>query len=263
MKYKHGLKFDYPKDIHGHMISPKQVRNDKLDENFNYYNKSKWFRFKQWLFQVFVFICLVFPVNYLRYGCKIKGRNILKKYKKIYKDGFISVCNHVFEWDYICVRSALKPKRGYMSIWKDNHNSSLGKLMRIVGSIPIPDKNNPKALVAFNNAIINALNDHHMVHFYPEGSMWYFYQDVREFLPGAFYYAVTANKPVIPLAISFRPPKGLFKLWKRHGAPCVTIEIGEPLFPNNELDKNSAIEELKNQAYQSVKNMLDKNTPNI
>lgn len=262
MKYKHGLHFDYPKDIHAHMISPEQVRNDVLDENFPYYDKSKKMRFIQTLFQ-FVFLILVFPANYLRYGCKIKGKDVLKRYKNIYKDGFISVSNHVFEWDYICVRSALKPKRGYMTIWKDNHNSSLGKLMRIVGSIPIPDKNNVNALCKFNESIEEALNERRMVHFYPEGSMWYFYEGLRDFLPGAFHYAVKCNKPVIPLAISYRPPKGLFKLWKRNGAPLVTIQIGEPLFPDQSLSHGQAIEKLRQESFISIKTMMENNTPNI
>lgn len=262
MKYKHGLHFDYPNDIHGHMISPAQVRNEKLDKDFPFYDKRKKTTFLQTLFQL-VFLILVFPVNYLRYGCKIIGRKNLKKYKDVYKNGFLSVSNHVFEWDYVCVRSALKPKRGYMTIWKDNHNSSLGKLMRVVGSIPIPDKNNYEGLSKFNESIIEALNDKQMVHFYPEGSMWYFYQGIRDFLPGAFHYSVVTNKPVIPLAISFRPPKGLFKLWKRNGAPCVTIEIGEPLFPKQNVSRNEAINDLCKRAHDSIEYMIDKNTPNV
>lgn len=262
MKYKHGLHFEYPNDIHGHMIAPEQVRNDPLDGNFKFYDKRKAFRFKQWLLQL-VFIILVFPVNYFRYGCKIKGRHILKEYKSVYKGGFITVCNHVFEWDYICVRSAMRPKRGYMTIWKNNHNSSLGKTMRVAGSIPIPDKSNIEGFVNFNKSIGEALNDNRMIHFYPEGSMWYFYEDIREYLPGAFHYAVIYDKPVIPLVISFRPPKGIFKLWKRHGAPCVTIEICEPIFPNKNLSKQDAIKDMSDKAYSIMKKTMEKNTPEI
>lgn len=262
MKYKHGLHFDYPDDIHGHMIAPEQVRDEKLDENFKFYDKSKKLRFLQNLLQ-FVFLILVFPVNYFRYGCKIKGRNRIRKFKKEYKGGFITVCNHVFEWDYICIRSAMRQQRGYMTIWKNNHNSSLGKTMRVVGSIPIPDRNNLEGMCAFNKAIEDALNDGRMIHFYPEGSMWYFYQGLREFLPGAFHYAVYCDKPVIPLAISFRPAKGIFKLWKRHGAPCVTIEIGNPIYPDKSLNKQQAIKDISDRAYSSMKEMMDKNTPNI
>lgn len=262
MKYKHGLHFEYPEDIHGHMISPKQVRDDKLDGNFKFYDKSKGLRFLQNLLQ-FVFLILVFPVNYIRYGCKIKGRYRLRKYKQVYKGGFITVCNHVFEWDYICIRSAMRPKRGYMTIWKNNHNSDLGKLMRAVGSIPIPEKGNVDGLVAFNKSIEDALNDNRMVHFYPEGSMWYFYEGLREFLPGAFHYAVKCNKPVIPLAISYRPPKGLFKLWKRHGAPCVNIEIGEPIFPDQTLTTQAAIKDMSDKSYKAIKDMMEKNTPEV
>ena len=262
MKYKHGLYFEYPEDVHAHMISPKQVRDENLDGNFPYYNKNFWFRVVQVLVQI-VMVIIVFPMNYFRYGLKIKGKSRLIQYRSAYRNGCITVCNHVFEWDYICVRAAMGPKRGYMTVWKDNHNSDLGKLMRVVGSIPIPDTNNIEAMHKFNDDLGQALKDKKMVHFYPEGSMWYFYQDVRPFMPGAFYYAVTYNKPVFPLAISYRPAKGLFKLWKRHGAPCITIEVGMPIYPNQSLTKANAIKELTESCYRAVKRMMEKNTPEI
>ena len=52
MKYKHGLYFDYPEDLHAHMISPKQVRDVALDGKFPYYNKGFWFRVLQVLVQI-------------------------------------------------------------------------------------------------------------------------------------------------------------------------------------------------------------------
>ena len=74
MKYKHGLYFDYPEDLHAHMISPKQVRDVALDGKFPYYNKGFWFRVLQVLVQI-VMILIVFPANYFRYGLKIKGKS--------------------------------------------------------------------------------------------------------------------------------------------------------------------------------------------
>ena len=174
MKYKHGLYFDYPEDLHAHMISPKQVRDVALDGKFPYYNKGFWFRVLQVLVQI-VMILIVFPANYFRYGLKIKGKSRLIQYRKAFDNGCITVCNHVFEWDYICVRAAMGPKRGYMTVWKDNHNSNLGKMMRAVGSIPIPDTNNIEAMHKFNDDIEKALKEKKMVHFYPEGSMFYYY----------------------------------------------------------------------------------------
>ena len=155
------------------------------------------------------------------------------------------------------------PKRGYVTVWKENHNSNLGKLMRVAGSIPIPDTDDIKAMHKFNDDIGRALKSHKIIHFYPEGSMWYFYEGLREFMPGAFYYAVTYNRPVFPLAISYRPAKGLFKLWKKNGAPCVTIEVGRPMYPNQHLTKANAIKDLSDRCYKMMKLMIDKNTPDI
>ena len=111
MKYKHGLYFDYPEDLHAHMISPKQVRDVALDGKFPYYNKGFWFRVLQVLVQI-VMILIVFPANYFRYGLKIKGKSRLIQYRKAFDNGCITICNHVFEWDYICVRAAMGPRAG-------------------------------------------------------------------------------------------------------------------------------------------------------
>ena len=261
MKYRHGLKFDYPEDVHAHMISPKQVRDDKLDAEFPYYDKSFKLRFVQFFLQLFMII-VVFPINFFKYGCRVKGKSRLIQFRRSYFRGCITVCNHVFEWDYICVRHAMGPRRGYVTVWKENHNSDKGQLMRYAGSIPIPDTNNISAMHKFNDDVGRALSDGKMVHFYPEGSMWYFYEGLRQFMPGAFYYAVTYNKPVFPLAISFRPRKGLFKLFNKN-EPCVTIEIGVPVYPNQQLTKANAIKDLSERCFKHMKKMIESNTPDI
>lgn len=261
MKYHHNLHFDYPEKLDGHMIAPEQVGHDVLDANFKYYDKSKWLRFKQWGLNL-AFVILVYWVNYVRYGLKIHGRNVKHKYKDILKNGYVTVCNHITEWDYIFVRSAMRCKRGYVTIWDQNHNGPLGQLMRAVGSIPIPDRKDYAAMAAFSDGVNQCLQDKNWVQFYAEGSMWYYYEGLRPFKPGAFSFAVKNNKPIIPLAISYRPAKGLFKLWK-HNYPTCDIEICEPIFPDPELNSADNIKQMMEKCREEMLFAMNKNTPNV
>lgn len=261
VRYRHDLGFVYPEETDAHMIDPKPVHSIKLDDRYEYYSRSFCFRFLQCLMNC-VFIVLVYLANYIRYGLVIKGRKYkYGKYRKYYRKGFITTCNHVFEWDYICVRSAMKFRRGYVTVWKNNNDSSLGKLMRVVGSIPIPTTQS--GLLKFSRDVNTMLQNGKWIHYYPEGSMWYYNETIRPFKKGLFALAYQNKIPVYPLAISFRPARGIWRLWKRHGYPCVTIEIGEPIFADYSLSKQEAIEKLRSDVQKKTAMMMEKNTPLI
>ena len=103
---------------------------------------------------------------------------------------------------------------GYVSMWKNNHLRRIGWMIRLAGSIPVP-KEDSSATLAMMRAVDKCLQDGNWFHIYPEASMFYYYEDVRPFVDGAFVFAVRNNKPVYPMAFSYRPPNGLYKLWKK------------------------------------------------
>ena len=102
-------------------------------------------------------------------------------------------------------------------------------------------------MVKFNRAIEEVLESGEWLHFYPEGSMWFFYPDIRPLKKAVFSYAVKFNKPIIPITMSFRPRRGITRLFSKK--PCVDLHIGEPLFPNTELSRREAETELMKKAY--------------
>ena len=114
------------------------------------------------------------------------------------------------------------------------------------GGIPIPT-HNIHAMIKFNLAMEEALESGKWMHFYPEGSLWFYYPDIRPFKKGVFKYAVKFDKPVIPLAFSFRPRKGLQKLFGKK--PLVDLHIGKPLFPDQNLTPPEAIAAMQAEAY--------------
>jgi 1-acyl-sn-glycerol-3-phosphate acyltransferase len=92
--------------------------------------------------------------------------------------------------------------------------------------------------------------------FYPEGERQNYSENLREFQRGAFYVAIDAQVPIVPIKIILRKPGGIHKLFRKK--PCFTLIFGEPLYPNYLLLKNDAVADLKKRA-EDVMNSLGKN----
>ncbi|MBO5852175.1 MAG: 1-acyl-sn-glycerol-3-phosphate acyltransferase [Clostridia bacterium] len=245
MYYRHNLDFKYPDRSDEHMIKVKRLRDINFDENYPYLKKGFWYG----VLRVIYFISLnviMFPLLKLSHGLRIYGRENLKKYKNEFKNGAITISNHVFMWDFLCVSKAVRPHMSRFPAWKINLYGPNGPLIRMAGGIPIPT-GNMRAMVKFKQAVEEVLENKQWLHFFPEGSMWFFYPDVRPFKKAVFKYAVKYDRPIIPLAMTFRDRKGITKLFTKR--PFVDIHIGEPLFVNKELPPFEAIDDLHKRAY--------------
>jgi 1-acyl-sn-glycerol-3-phosphate acyltransferase len=245
MYYKEDLGYVYPDRSDEHMISVKRVREIKFDVNYNYYDKTIWNKFKRGVLWVLL-NTIVFPLCTCLHGLKIEGKKNFKKNKHLFKNGGISICNHVFLWDYLCVLKAIRPNLQYLIAWKDNLEGPSGPLIRLVGGIPVPT-NDIRAMMKFNAAISDVLKDGKWLHVFPEGSMWYFYPDIRPLKQAVFKLAVEHNKPILPMSISFRKRRGFWRLFAKN--PCAILHIGEPLFADKNLSKGDAIIDLQKRAY--------------
>ena len=263
MKYHHGLHYEYPSDVHGHMIDPKQTRKDTLNKDFKYYRKDFGYNILRVFMQIF--LATVGSVYvFFKFGCKVYGKKNRKVLKRMIRkrEGVITIANHIYDEDYITIRTKMLPHMGYISMWKNNHLRSIGGLIRIAGSIPVP-KDDSSATMSMMRGVDKCLQDGNWFHIYPEASMFYYYEDVRPFVDGAFVFAVRNNKPVVPLAFSYRPPKGLYKLWKKKGAPLINLSFGEPIYPNNDLPMRERITDLNNRCHAAVKKLMDEGMAEI
>lgn len=255
MYYRHKLKYDYPERSDEHMITVKHIRDTHFNENYNYLPKGFWHKVKRGFLRV-VLYTLAFPLCTIRHGLKIYGRKTLKKYKKEVKDGAITIANHVLMWDYICVMKALRPRLPYYPAWKTNLEGPNGPLIRWTGGIPVPT-DNMRAMAKFQKAIGEVCANKHWLHFYPEGSMWFYYPDIRPIKKAVFKYAVRYDKPVFPLVFTYRERKGITRIFSKK--PCVNLTIGEPLFPDKTLSDFEATEKLQKQAYHVMQVMAGVN----
>ena len=122
----------------------------------------------------------------------------------------------------------------------------------MAGGIPIPT-HSMRAMVQFKKALEQAFDSKQWVHFFPEGSMWFYYPDIRPLKKAVFKYAVRCDRPVMPLCFSFRPRKGLWKLLGK--SPLVDLHIGDPIYPDSTLSQPEATNKLHAEAYHILQTM--------
>ncbi len=133
-----------------------------------------------------------------------------------------------------------------------------GRILKLSKSIPIPvDMSTGRQ---FLSNIQNELKMENIVHFYPEGILLKNYSGLRKFRRGAFYAAVKADKPVLPLAIRKLTRKDGKKRPFRHSTRYVLL-IGEPVRPDDQLEQRQCIDDLRVRSYQAVEELLNKRLP--
>ena len=233
------------------MLELKRTKEIHLDENFDYMPRGFWFKVKRFLVATLLHL-IVFPLTHLTHGLKIYGRKNLKKHKAELKNGAITISNHVFMWDYLCVLKAIRPHISYFPAWKPNFESGFQGCMRILGGMPIPE-NDIHAMIKFKHDLDEVVSSGKWLHVFPEGSLWYFYPDIRPLKIAVFNYAVKYEKPIIPISMSFRPRKGIRKIFGK--GPFVDLHIAEPIYADKSLPPREAAQELRARAYHIMQEM--------
>lgn len=242
-------KFPYPKETDKHYIKLKMDRGIVFDSNYSYVDNSSLHLFKRFWFRIFLY-SIVLPVVRIRLGLKVEGRKNLKKHREIIEKGVVSCCNHVHMWDYLGIVSALAPIKPFVLIWADNINGEWGKCMRLIGGIPIPESG-AKATITYLRAVKKLLNEGNWLHIYSEGSMWEYYKPIRPFKRGASFFAVDCDKPILPMAYTFREPNFIRKHIFRQIA-TLTLHIGEPVFKDETLPKKEQEADLTRRSHAEV-----------
>ena len=243
-------RFPYPPETDKHYLKVHMDRGIVFDTEYPYIDRSKGFLFRQGVVR-FLLNAFVFWIAAIRMGLKIDGRENIRKYKDVLKNGVVSVANHVHMWDYIAVMTAIRPFRSNLLAWAPNVNGENGTLIRMVGGIPIPE-GNTAATKTYLKVMRDLLqNRHGWLHIYAEGSMWEYYRPVRPFKRGAAHIACDSDKPILPLGFSYREPGWIRKHIFRQIA-TFTLHVGEPLFPNKELNAKEREKDLLIRSHEAV-----------
>lgn len=242
-------RFPYPERTDQHYLKLKKNAGIVFDADYPYINRRFGFRFVSFWVRVLLYAVVV-PVAAVRMGLKIEGKQNLNAHRALLKNGAVSCCNHVHMWDYIAIMGALFPIMPHILVWGDNVNGEYGKMMRHVGGIPIPEGSR-RATMTYMRQVRDLLQRGGWLHLYPEGSMWEYYRPIRPFKSGAAYFACEQQKPLVPMAYTYRPAN-----WLRRRVfgqlACFTLHIGEPLFADETLDRRERVNDLTKRGHEAV-----------
>jgi len=250
------LNFVYPDKPDEHMLAIKVVREIVVDQNYPFLDKSLKFKFIRGVIYAAIFT-LVFPLSALRFGLKIEGRNILRKYRKLLRNGAMTVSNHVHRWDFLFVLNAVRHRLMYFPAWKENLNGPDGWLIQAAGGIPVPDEIHTMKL--FNQAFDEIHAKKKWFHAFPESSNFHYYYPIRPFKKGVFTMAHRYKLPVLPLGFSYRKPHFPFTLVNMvrsmrgiQKLPMVTVRIGEPLLFDETLSRKEAVQKMRKDCHDAI-----------
>lgn len=213
----------------------------RVDENFQYKRKG-FLKAVQSALVRFVFFIGAKPGCWFLIGSKFSGRKNLRGVKNA-----VFVCNHVHNLDNEMARWMCWGHKLYIVVAEfNNMNTWLGEVMRVGGIFPLSP--NFTAMKKFTAAVNDVLHSRRgSVLFFPEKSMWPFFEQPRPFMDGAFHAAALNNVPVVPLFIVWREPRGLEKLlFKRKRAEMRALK---PIYPKQELSRKENIAYLRDEAF--------------
>lgn len=216
-----------------------------VTEKFDYIPKSPLKRMGNFFKKTFLISPYAWYKAKIERKIKIVGRENLKGIKSA-----IVTCNHVYIYDCLMIRYALKKYRHKYAVAEfNNRKGFLGNMMRADGILPLSGSFN--VLKKFSDAVGHYLSHKNFVVFYPEQSMWHMYEKPRPFKNGAFHYASKFGVPIIPMFITYRnsgkfDSEGLeFKYF--------TLHILKPIYPDPNLSKAENIEQMRNSNFEMCK----------
>ena len=239
----------YPDRDFVHMVQSKKVHDYVYDDDFPYRLKGPKTRFVRFFIHLLMII-LVQPVAVIRYGLKIKGKENIKKYKAIAPTkAMITVCNHTTEWDILFINTARYCTFPEFPMWQEGAEGSSGMLYRYFGGIVTPSVS-LKGIRNSYDAMREVIDEGKWLHIFPEAACWSFFPAIRNFKTGMFKLAYETHMPLLPMVVTYRAPKGLYKLFKKH--PNATLHIGEPIQINYELDETEACRDLAKRTHEAM-----------
>lgn len=228
-----------------------KYKDINFDETYPFLDKSLKFKFFHTLIYLIAWL-VAFPLNRIRFGLRIEGREKILRNRKLFKGGVMTVCNHVHRWDMVCVLQAMRYRMAWIPMYAEPFNGKDGFKMKYVGGLPIPD--NFGGLRKFNRALDTLHERGKWIHVFPESCSWKFYAPLRPFRTGTFNLACKYALPVIPMIITFRPRTG----WRRFfgkGEPLLTIHVGDPIIPNPEAPRKEEAKRIRDLSHATMLEM--------
>ena len=222
------VKVDNPGEVEGGF---------SFDSSYPYIDKSLKFKFN-WFIGFFVLWIGAALVNKVKFGLRIEGKKNLRPYRKQLRNGAVSISNHVYRMDAVCVNMAIQPfKRFVIPMYAKHFNGNDVWFLRHVGGIPVAETRD--GMRKFDEAMDYFHEKGRWALIFPEAVRWDFYPLLRPFRKGAFTLAHKWNCPVVPCMITYRERKGIYKWFGKNDEPLLTVHVCEPVLPEQSLDRKS------------------------
>ncbi len=247
------IQTDFPEeDSFQHLVPVQKNCELSFDENYPYLDDSETFR-KEHIKCYATAWTWCFLMNPLRYGLRIKGRDILRKYRKELAGGAITICNHMYRWDLLAVLQAVRWRELWIPVYGENLMTKDQWYIKYIGGIPVPD--GMAGMKKFNEAFDELHRRKKWFHVFPEECRWDYYKPIRPFRKGAFSMAYKYNRPILPCCITYRKRTGLYRFFGNQSQPLLTITIGEPIFPDTTVPRKIEVERLREVAHRQMEKM--------
>ena len=245
-------RYPYCEYTDNHYLKFKKQKDITIDKNYPFIDNSIKFKFQNHLLRLLL-VTIGYLIVKIRLGLKVIGKENIKKNKKLLKNGVISISNHVHMMDYMAINYGIDPFSPNVLVWDKNVKGESSWFVRHVGGIPIPD-GDVLASKAFFKSIKNLLGSGGWLHIYAEGSMWELYRYIRPFKKGASQIAYMAQKPILPMAFSYRKPGFIRrKIFKQEA--LFTLNIGELIIPNFSDTSSISKDNITKKCHQEICNL--------
>jgi len=180
------------------------------------------------LFRLFV-LTILWPYFLFVNGVRIRG---LRNARALRKTGYVAVCNHVNKMDSPLASEAIGLRRSYYVTLTENLRLPVaGPLVRALGGVPLGSS--PAQLGRLMENMHEVLLAGRVVMVFPEGELIPYCRELRTFHRGGFVMAAEAHVPVLPMRITYREPKGLWRHLRKK--PFLTLNVLPPLRPDESL----------------------------
>ena len=191
---------------------------------------------------------------------EVKG---IENFMAVREKGVIITSNHFSPGEnYAVWRAIRKPMREdhrllYRVIKEGNYTNPpkpFGLFMRHCNTLPL--SSNMDTMKNFMKALSVLLGRGEKILIYPEQSMWWNYKKPRPLKPGAFRFAVKNKAPILPCFITMEDSE----YFDKNGeiVQAYTVNILEPIFPDESLSDKENIENMKNKNYEMWKEVYEK-----
>ena len=213
-----------------------KIKVDKRNNKYKYVHTNPIRRFFEMLVYKVLGRGIGFFIGKIGFHQRIKNRQILKRNKN---KGYFIYANHTHGLLDAITPSQLSKKRNHIIVSRETISvPGIKGLVSMLGVIPIYQ--NINELDDFNACIKTRISQNRSITIYPEAHIWPCYTKIRPFKKDSFRFPVDLSTPVYVLTNTWQKRRFTKKL-------KVVSYLSGPLYPDESLPRNEAIEDLRNR----------------